>query len=238
MSNCLLKDYTKEQLKEIVESSYSYKEVLKKVGYTTFNGRNTDTLKKYLEKYDISPNHFEYISSVERTENNVFCKNSTATQTTLRRWYVKGNYSDYKCAICGQEPIWNDLELKLQLDHIDGDNKNNELANLRWLCPNCHSQTDTFCGKGNREGNKKERKNYCIYCGKEIGRNSIKCADCANLQRRKTERPSKDQLIKELKEANFSIVGRKYGVSDNAVRKWCRQYSIPDKAKDYKQLNI
>ena len=51
--------------------------------------------------------------------------------------YLKGNYSEYKCAICGLEPIWNGKPLTLTLDHIDGDHYNDTLENLRWICPNC-----------------------------------------------------------------------------------------------------
>jgi hypothetical protein len=43
--------------------------------------------------------------------------------------------------------VWNNKPIALQLEHIDGDNTNQELSNLCYLCPNCHSQTDTFCGK-------------------------------------------------------------------------------------------
>jgi len=51
-----------------------------------------------------------------------------------------------KCLICGIED-WNNKSLKLHLDHIDGNNQNQERNNLRYICPNCHSQTDTYCGK-------------------------------------------------------------------------------------------
>ena len=53
----------------------------------------------------------------------------------------------YKCAICGNNGIWNNQKLVLQLDHKNGDNTDNRLSNLRLLCPNCHSQTDTFSGR-------------------------------------------------------------------------------------------
>ena len=49
------------------------------------------------------------------------------------------------CAICGIEPIWNDKPLKLHYDHVNGDRKNNKRENSRLICPNCHSQTDTYC---------------------------------------------------------------------------------------------
>lgn len=52
-----------------------------------------------------------------------------------------------RCAICNEKNIWNGKPLVLQLDHIDGNNMNNERENLRMICPNCHSQTDTFTSK-------------------------------------------------------------------------------------------
>lgn len=51
---------------------------------------------------------------------------------------------------------------------------------------------------------------------------------------KKVERPSKEELIRLLKQYNFVKVGKIYGVSDNAVRKWCDAYNISRKAKDYK----
>ena len=56
--------------------------------------------------------------------------------------------------MCGNNGTWNGKKLVLQLDHINGNNKDQRLMNLRFLCPNCHAQTDTFCGKNvNRKGN-------------------------------------------------------------------------------------
>ena len=63
----------------------------------------------------------------------------------------------YECVMCGNDGSWCGKPLPLQLDHIDGDRKNNDLDNLRWLCPNCHTQTDTW-GSGNvsKEGRKRQ----------------------------------------------------------------------------------
>ena len=54
---------------------------------------------------------------------------------------------EYKCAICGNEGEWLGKPLTLQLDHIDGNHTNHSLNNLRFLCPNCHTQTATYGSK-------------------------------------------------------------------------------------------
>lgn len=141
-----------EELQEIVNSSRTLQEVLKKIGYSSVSGANRQTVQSRLDKYNIDTSHFTKGVGVgiKREESNVFIKNSTASQATLRRWYLKGNYSKYECSICGQEPFWNSKELSLTLDHIDGDNTNDELSNLRWVCPNCDRQLDTFGSKNRR----------------------------------------------------------------------------------------
>lgn len=67
------------------------------------------------------------------------------TLASLRE-QIKGIHG-YKCVTCGNDGMWNNAVLTLHLDHIDGDNKNNNLDNLRFLCPNCHTQTATYGGK-------------------------------------------------------------------------------------------
>jgi DNA-directed RNA polymerase subunit RPC12/RpoP len=58
----------------------------------------------------------------------------------------------YKCVDCGNEGVYNNMPLALQLDHKDGDAGNNMPKNLRLMCPNCHSQTDTFVAKNKGKG--------------------------------------------------------------------------------------
>lgn len=241
----LIDNFTKEQLEQIVQESKSYREVITKLGYSTPNGNNHKTLKSRLQKYNISTDHFSFESThlVERTEENVFCKNSTATQATLRRWFIKGNYVPYQCDCCGITE-WQEKPLVLQLDHINGDNHDNRLENLHWLCPNCHSQTDTFCGKQLQKKHmtkqgitiKTEVKKYCVDCGKEISAAAERCPECAAKASRIVERPSAEELKQLLLNynGNFVQTGKIFNVTDNTIRKWCKGYGLPFHTKDYK----
>lgn len=236
MANALVDNFTKEDLEQIVKESYSYRDVIKKVGYTTVSGGNTKTVRSRIEKYGIDTSHFSNNGAMIRTEENVFCKDSTASQKVLREWFKKGNYVPYKCDCCGITE-WQGKELVLQLDHKNGNNHDNRLENLHWLCPNCHSQTDTFCGKQLKKEKIVKEKKYCIDCGQEITSGAERCIKCASSARRVTERPSKEELYQFLVEhnGNFSAAGRNFGnVSDNAVRKWCDSYGLSKKSKDYK----
>lgn len=85
-----------------------------------------------------------------------------------------------------------------------------------------------------------EQKIFCIDCGAKITRYGIRCVNCASLHNRKVERPTSEELLKILFDfnGNFTKAGKKYGVSDNAVRKWCELYNIPNKSKDYKNKRL
>ena len=146
------------------------------------------------------------------------------------------------CSICGLPPVWNDIPLVLQVDHIDGDPSNNLVENLRLLCPNCHTQTPTH-------GNKTPRKTLgrnsisidkcpsppkavvlCASCGEPTKSGTVTCVRCAQVQSRKVARPSKERLEELLTcGSSFVSVGKTFGVSDNSVRKWCTQYGLDPK---------
>jgi len=81
---------------------------------------------------------------------------------------VKTGLLIYKCYEC-ELVEWRGKKLSLQLDHIDGNATNNSLSNLRLLCPNCHSQTETYCGKNRKKTNKRfYKKSFCKKCNKEL----------------------------------------------------------------------
>lgn len=124
--------------------------------------------------------------------------------------------------------------MSMILDHINGVANDHRLENLRIVCPNCAATLKTHCGRN------LPRVRICPTCGSEfVPRNHVHryCKmDCwgivaaqryrglAHPEARKVPRPSYGQLLADLRTMSFCAVGRKYGVSDNAVRKWLKLY--------------
>jgi transposase len=196
-------------------------------------------------------------------------------------------------------------EIPLEVHHVDGDRLNNELNNLQLLCPNCHAQTDNYCGRNIRdkeqqisdddllnalrtssnikqalakvginysakswyeksyrlmqENNikfpkkKKTRQKIpkkkitlhqeprrCTSCGKLLKAKTKGdlCRQCYKFseERRKVNWPSKEELLNDILTMPIIKVGEKYGVSDSAIRKWCKRYELPYKYSDIKKM--
>src|SRR4051794_7199482 len=121
--------------------------------------------------------------------------------------------------------------MALILDHINGVADDHRLENLRIVCPNCAATLETHCG---RNINRTRR---CAACGEDFvpsGSRQRYCSHrCGSLSpasravqvaSRRVERPPYEQLVAEIAASSWSAVGRKYGVSDNAVRKSIRAY--------------
>ena len=81
------------------------------------------------------------------------------------------------------------------------------------------------------------RKNYCQQCGKEISLEAKLCPECKILLSRTVERPSRQELKSLIREKSFAEIGSIYGVSDNAIRKWCDSYNLPRKASEIKKYS-
>lgn len=232
-----------------MKNSFSYAEVLSKLGYSTTAGHNSRTLKKRLQYYGIDVSHFTHLHPKrDWTDEEIFCENSKVSQNKLRKRFKQLNTVPYQCNVCGLPPMWNDKPLVLTLDHINGNHKDNRFKNLQWVCPNCDRQSDTYGYKNKKnlekftvlhDGNyghnsQQDKNNYCIDCGKKISPYAVRCEVC--YQQGKRNRPDKDNLFLLLKkyEGNFSKIGEIFNVTDNAVRKWCKSYGLPFYSKDYK----
>ena len=231
---------TDEEFIQLAKESHSMNELGLKCGYSCYSGANHRYIKDRMEKLNLTKDIFlPRDATKEIPDELLFIEDSEYDRTTLRRHYQKGNYSEYKCAICGQEPFWNGKELTLTLDHINGHNRDNRLENLRWICPNCDRQLDTFAGKNIIHQEKD--KNYCIDCGTEIKQSSIRCPKCAAIfvgkTHRITERPDREELKKRIRLEPFTTIASDYGVTDNAIRKWCKSEGLPSTKKEIQKIS-
>ena len=78
---------------------------------------------------------------------------------------------------------------------------------------------------------------YCIDCGKEISKQAIRCSDCAHKKQKKCERPPREVLKDMIRSMPFTKIGKEFGVSDNAIRKWCKDMNLPSRTKDIKNFS-
>jgi hypothetical protein len=164
---------------------------------------------------------------------DVLVENSTYCRTVLKRRLYSEGIKERRCEMCGQGEEWNGARMSLILDHINGNATDNRLENLRIVCPNCAATLDTHCGRNKpiRPPARCERCGQTFYPAGPAQRYcSLRCGVHSSgprrpqPERRKVERPPYEQLVAEIQATSYLAVGRKYGVSDNAVRKWIRRY--------------
>lgn len=149
-----------EQFVELLKKSSTISEVLFKLGYTVEgNSWGYSLIKRRMADLNLDYSVFKGKQCVLTNKitksikpEDILKKNCKHQRTVLRRYIIKNNLIPYKCAICGCTE-WQGRTLSLELDHINGINNDNRLENLRFLCPNCHSQTSTY-GSRNQQLNK------------------------------------------------------------------------------------
>jgi len=153
---------TDEQFVELLKNSSNIAEVLFKLGYSVKgNSWGYSQVKRRMTDLNLDYSVFKGKSVVydniriqKINPNDILKENCKHSRTVLRRYIIKHNLIPYKCAICGCTE-WQGRTLSLELDHINGINNDNRLENLRFLCPNCHSQTSTY-GSRNQQLNNSE----------------------------------------------------------------------------------
>ena len=209
----------KDILIEKMKISHSYRDLLFNLG-KVINGLNLRILKSYIEKYNIPKDTL--IINIDRTNRkrkptDVWLQEGTnISSSKLKDRLYKEGLKKRKCEKCGQDEWWNGEKLSLILDHINGIRNDNRLNNLRILCPNCNATLETHC-----RGTRKIKQKSIKILKNRLKKEKIKKV---RIRLRKVERPPYEQLIKEINELGYCGVGRKYGVTDNSIRKWKKYY--------------
>ncbi len=228
-------DIKKEILENVVKRCFSVAGILKNFNIPLAGG-NYKLINKLIDEYQLDTSHFtgqtwskgKFLEGKVKLED-ILTNKVKFSRCQLKKRLIRDGLLEYKCIECGNDGEWNGKPISLEIDHINGVNDDNRLDNLRILCPNCHSQTPTFRVK-NISLRPKEPKikthtevkiNKCE-CGQKIKNKSKTCEDCWHIKNRKVERPNIEGLKEEVKESSYSAVGRKYGVSDNTIRKWVK----------------
>jgi hypothetical protein len=205
------------------------------------SGGAQEVLKKYTQLWGISTEHFDPYAAVRGSGKQrrqpleeILVERSTFSRNHLKERLYDAGLKQPVCELCGLGDIWRGRVMGMILDHVNGISDDNRLENLRIVCPNCAATLDTHCAKKRRVTRAQQQCARCggwfhpkyrnqRYCSRECG---IRW-DRSGIPRpgaRRVDRPPYSQLIREVQAVGFAATGRRYGVSDNAIRKWIRAY--------------
>lgn len=135
-----------EELVEIAGTCKSATEAALKLNLQPIGG-NISRIRSLMVKHN---KEFIPYTQQKYSDEVVYCKNSSFRRRHLRQRVLRDGWLPYICSKCGNEGTWNGEPLTLQVDHINGISDDHRKENLRFLCPNCHTQTPTHGGKNQR----------------------------------------------------------------------------------------
>lgn len=160
----------KKKLQSLINNFDTFSSILKELNMC-HSGGNSKTLRKVFDYYNLDYSKFstglghnkgKSVDVKKIADENLFVENSIHSRSAVKRRIIKYNLIPYECSICGQKPFWNNEKLVLVLDHINGINNDHRISNLRFLCPNCNSQQETFCGKKSNKRKLKETEKHAL----------------------------------------------------------------------------
>lgn len=210
-----------KEFEDLIKSSFSSSECLRKLKLSTKGSASRTTLKRRIKELVLDTSHFKaggystFNKNSKYTLEKILIENSSYTSTSsLKIKLLKENLLTYECNICKIQE-WNSKPITLQLDHINGVNNDNRIENLRLLCPNCHSQTDTYAGKNNAKKLKIEK----IVIKKP--------------RPTKIVWPSNEKLAEIVFQKPLMHLSKDLGISDRAIKKHCVKNNIQIPERGY-----
>ena len=232
--------YSEAEAREAIAASLSCAEALRRLGMCSTGG-SSRILRKYAAPWGISIDHWDPYAAVRgqgarrrQPIEEILVESSPFSRNHLKNRLYREGFKDPICELCGQGELWQGRVMGMILDHINGVSDDNRLENLRIVCPNCAATLDTHCARKRRLVRVEQE---CVRCGKSFrprdGRQRYCSRECgmrwdrSGVPRpgaRKVDRPPYSQLLREVRAIGYSATGRRYGVTDNAIRKWLRQY--------------
>ena len=145
--------YTRELLQDAVDQSTSVAGVLRHLGLNQAGGTHAH-ISRTIKAMELDTTHFVRSRNGSHrrrlTADDILVRvprGSKRTKPPLLRRALADIGRPYVCETCGNDGQWQGQPLRLEVDHVDGDYRNNQSTNLRYLCPNCHTQTDNFSGR-------------------------------------------------------------------------------------------
>lgn len=231
--------YSEAEVRAAVAAASCLTDALRRLGLRPAGG-NFGTLRRLIDRFGLSTAHFDlrqarrnnYTAPMIPIEE-ILVEHSTYSRKSLKRRLYELGLKRRECELCGQGEMWRGARMGLILDHINGVPDDNRLENLRIVCPNCAATFETHCARNWRRP-RVER--TCERCGEAFITSRIEQRFCSRYcgtraprsgprpRARKVERPPYAQLKAELTASSYCAVARRYGVTDNAVRKWMRAY--------------
>lgn len=173
-----------DELRAVVPGCSLFREVAERLDLLRPDGRFSERLSLRIKAAGIDTSHFKQVPVNKRREEDILTKRLDSREPGPRlREVLITRGRPYICVECGGGPKWCGRSLTLQVDHIDGDKLNNIETNLRFLCPNCHTQTANY-------GRTRKVFRYCIDCKTPVTRHSTHCRPCSGKRRGQRKRAS------------------------------------------------